>query len=404
MVFLPSMLAAAVPAGESAEHALAGAMRRALGLALRPGGRPAPNPNVGAVALAPATGAVLAEGFHRSPGEPHAEVELLRAAAAGRADLAGATLACTLEPCTHHGRTPPCAPQVAAAGFARVALALRDPNPLVNGQGVELLRASAIEVVEGVGAHEAGHLTEGFRKWIAAGRPFVHLKVAMLPDGTVHRGPAQRPEITGVEARRLVHAWRHLAPAVLVGTGTVRVDDPRLTARDLPPDLLAEPWQPRRVVLTSRFDVAPAARALGPNPEGPPPLVIGWRGASSGARLALERAGVETVEVAPADGGVDLGEALAALGERGVTEVLVEAGPTLAAALLEAGLVDRLSVFVAEGEGARPTGRDVAAGRVPEAGGSRRWIPPGGLPFTGSWLADREELVLGRDRLVTGRP
>ena len=377
-------------------------MRRALALAARAGGRTSPNPNVGALALDARSGQVLAEGFHRAPGEAHAEAALLRAASERGVDLRGATLVSTLEPCAHHGRTPPCAPLVASAGFARVVVATRDPNPLVNGRGIALLRRAGLEVEEGVLGREARRLNEGFRHWIATGRPFVHLKMAMLPDGTVYRGAGFPPGISGPEARRLVHVWRHLSPAVLTGSGTLRVDDPRLTVRELPPSMDVEPWQPRRVVLSTRFDVSLSARALEPSPGAPPPLVMGAEGARPAAVGVLEGKGVETVQVAGATGGgVDLRAALELLGSRGVTGVLVEAGPILADAFLAAELADRLSVFISDadrkGDAVGPRAED-----RPGRPGRRRWTPPGGFPFTGQGLVEREEARVGPDRLITG--
>jgi diaminohydroxyphosphoribosylaminopyrimidine deaminase/5-amino-6-(5-phosphoribosylamino)uracil reductase len=368
-------------------------MRRALDLAARSGGRTSPNPNVGAVALDERTGRILAEGHHRVPGGAHAERALLEEAARRGVELGGATLVCSLEPCAHHGRTPPCAPAVAAAGFARVALALRDPNPLVAGRGAALLRESGLEVIEGPGETGARRLLEGYLRWIRSNLPFVHLKMAVLPDGTAYRGRGLPRELSGAAARRRVHGWRHLSPAVMVGAGTLRTDDPLLTARELPDDVKSEPWQPRRVVLASRFDVDPASRVFQPSAEGPPPLVIGSREAPPGAEDALGRAGVETARVPASKGGVDLEAALALLGARGVTSVLVEGGPALANALLAAGLVDRLSVLLAG---------DVELPQPRASEGALVWEPAGGLAATLARLRAREEEPLGSDRLVTG--
>ncbi len=373
-------------------------MARALALAARPGGRPSPNPNVGAVALDESTEAILAEGYHRAAGLAHAERALLEDAARRGVDLRGSTLVCTLEPCAHQGRTPPCAPFVAAAGFARAVVALRDPNPLVDGRGVAMLRESGVEVIEGVAAREARRLLEGFLHWFGGGRPFVHLKMAMLGNGTVFRGEGLPPEISGEESRRLVHWWRHLSPAVMVGAGTVRADDPRLTVRELPAGAQVDAWQPRRVVLASRFEVPPAGRALARGREGPPPLVVGSEEAPAGAEAALEAAGVETARVRGTRGRVDPGAALELLGRLGATSVLVEGGSTLADALLGAGLVDRLSVFVTGAGG----GRNQVEGRPAGDQGSVVWSPPGGIPFSGQGLSELERLEVGGDLLITG--
>lgn len=370
------------------------AMELALTLAARPGGRTSPNPMVGAVALDPRSGEVLAQGFHRAPGLPHAEAALISDAAARGADLRGATLVCTLEPCTHQGRTPPCAPRVAAAGFVRAVVAMRDPNELVNGRGVDLLRRAGVEVLEGVGERQARRLNEGFIHWTAANRPFVHLKVAMLEDGTVHRGPGAPREISSPESRRLVHLWRHLAPAVLVGGATVRADDPLLTVRELPPGVEVEPWQPRRVVLSARLDVPRRARALRVQPDSPAPVVICSREAPGSAVSGLRRSGVEVLRVSSSGNGLDLREALLRLAEKGVSGVLVEGGPRLSESFLQERLVNRLSVFVAAEEG-----RALASGN-----GRVRWTPPGGLPFGGGSLLRAEEERVGSDRLISGVP
>jgi diaminohydroxyphosphoribosylaminopyrimidine deaminase/5-amino-6-(5-phosphoribosylamino)uracil reductase len=377
-------------------------MARALALAARAGGRTSPNPNVGAVALDERRGIRLAEGFHRAYGAAHAEAALVKDAARRRLDLRGSTLVCTLEPCAHQGRTPPCAPIVAAAGFARVVVALRDPNPAVDGRGIELLRRHGIEVVEGPGAKPARRLLEGFRHWLRTGRPFVHLKMAILPDGTVYRGRGRRREISGETSRRIVQSWRHLSPAVLVGAGTVRTDDPQLTVRDLPPEVEAEPWQPRRIVLASRFDVPVDARMLAPNEEGPPPLVVGAETARPGFESALQAAGVETLRVRSDSTGLDLGSVLTRLGDMGITSILVEGGPRLANAFLRQGLVNRLSVFIAGA--ADSTGESTAGGgeRASRSIGAVRWEPPGGIPSLSRDLREREEIAAGPDRLVTG--
>jgi diaminohydroxyphosphoribosylaminopyrimidine deaminase/5-amino-6-(5-phosphoribosylamino)uracil reductase len=377
-------------------------MARALALAARPGGRPSPNPNVGAVALDEESGAILAEGYHRSAGLAHAERALLDDAHARGVDLRGSTLVCTLEPCSHLGRTPPCAPLVADAGFARAVIALRDPNPLVGGRGIGLLRERGIEVVENVAEQQARRLLEGYLHWVRTGRPFVHLKMAMLPDGTVHRGAGLSAEISGAQARRLVHWWRHLSPAVMVGAGTVRRDDPRLTVRELPPGLEADPWQPRRVVLASTFEVAPRGRGFSLGPDGPPPLVIGSEEAPPGAESGLERAGVATARVRSSGDRADPTAALDLLGNAGVTGLLVEGGPTLADALLAAGLVNRLSVFVAEEAAEEEAAPEPPGPPSVERPGRVIWSPPGGIPFRGRGLLDVQRLEIGTDLLITG--
>ncbi|MBA2564801.1 MAG: bifunctional diaminohydroxyphosphoribosylaminopyrimidine deaminase/5-amino-6-(5-phosphoribosylamino)uracil reductase RibD [Gemmatimonadetes bacterium] len=391
-------------------------MGRALALAARAGGRTSPNPMVGAVAIDPRTGRVLAEGFHLEPGLPHAEQALIAAAAARNVDLRGATLVCSLEPCVHHGRTAPCAPLVAAAGFSRAVLAVSDPDPRVDGRGIRFLREAGLDVTVGMAEGAARRLNEGFFQRATGGRPFVHLKMAMLPDGTVHPGAGRPAGITGEAARGRVHAWRHLSAAVMVGAGTLRADDPRLTVRvpatrpvtaalgaseeaasAIPSD--HEPWQPRRVVLSASFRVPPDARALRPLPGGPPALVIGSVEAPVSAETGLRDAGVETARVLGEGDRLQLAAVLDALGSMGVSSVLVEGGPTLADALLGAGLVQRLSVFTAEDPG-REAPQGPRASPHPPAS---TWRPPGGLPFTGAWLRDLVRERLGNDELVTGR-
>jgi diaminohydroxyphosphoribosylaminopyrimidine deaminase/5-amino-6-(5-phosphoribosylamino)uracil reductase len=273
-------------------------LERALELAERGRGTTHPNPVVGAVVVA--DGEIVGEGWHERKGGPHAEVNAL-AAAGERAR--GATVYVTLEPCAHHGATPPCADALVAAGVARVVAGQRDPNPRVEGSGLERLRDAGIEVglAEDERAFRCRQQIEEWRTWIVERRPFVTYKVAATLDGRI-RIPGER-WVTGEESRRLVHVLRAASDAVAVGMGTVRSDNPRLDARDVP-----VVRQPRRI-----------AFGRGPLPEG--------------AELEL-RPG-------------PLDEELAKLGEEGVQSLLLEGGPTLAAAFLEKHLVDKVLVFVA---------------------------------------------------------
>jgi diaminohydroxyphosphoribosylaminopyrimidine deaminase / 5-amino-6-(5-phosphoribosylamino)uracil reductase len=270
-------------------------LARALELAERGRGTTHPNPVVGALVVAH-DGSVVGEGWHERRGEPHAEANALRAAG----DRArGATLYVTLEPCAHHGRTPPCTDAVIAAGVARVVVGSLDPNPEAAG-GVERLRAAGL-AVEVVDSFEARQQNEAWRTWVSRSRPFVTYKVAATLDGRV-TVPGQR-WVTGEESRRLVHELRAASDAVAVGMGTVRADDPRLDARGI-----EGARQPRRLAFGS-----------GPLP--------------AGSELEL-RTG-------------PLRDELEALAEEGVQSLLLEGGPTLATAFLEADLVDKLVVFVA---------------------------------------------------------
>ncbi len=309
-------------------------MARALELAARGLGRTFPNPPVGAVFVR--GGRVVGEGFHRRAGLPHAEIEALRAAG-GR--VRGATLYVTLEPCAHHGRTPPCADALLELALGRVVVAMVDPNPRVRGRGIARLRRAGIPVVVGPGAEEARLLTEGYRSRVLRGRPMVTLKLATTLDGRIAAPGGDARWITGPGARRLAHALRDISDAVLVGAGTVRADDPRLTCR------LPGGRHPVRIVLAGRaLDLPARARVLARG--GPPTWVIAPRGASAARVEALRRRGVEVLLV-PGPGRVRFAALVRLLGARGLTSLLVEGGGTVAAEALRARVVDRLVLFVA---------------------------------------------------------
>jgi diaminohydroxyphosphoribosylaminopyrimidine deaminase/5-amino-6-(5-phosphoribosylamino)uracil reductase len=310
-------------------------MRRALELASRGLGRTFPNPPVGAVLVR--GGRVVGEGFHHRAGAPHAEVEALRAAG-GRAR--GATLYVTLEPCTHFGRTPPCVDALLPLRLRRVVIAMPDPNPRVRGRGIARLRRSGIPVVVGVGEDEARRLTAGYASRTLRGRPVVTLKLATTLDGRIAAPGGDARWITGAAARRLAHALRDVSDAVLVGAGTVRADDPRLTCR------LPGGHDPVRVVLAGRrLALPPRARLLAR--RGPPTWVVAPAGAPAARVAALRGRGVEVLLLGGRNGRVPLRAVVHALGERGITSLLVEGGGTVAAAALRARVVDRLVLFVA---------------------------------------------------------
>jgi diaminohydroxyphosphoribosylaminopyrimidine deaminase / 5-amino-6-(5-phosphoribosylamino)uracil reductase len=310
-------------------------MARALALATRGLGRTFPNPPVGAVFVR--GGRVLGEGFHQRAGAPHAEIEALRAAG-GR--VRGATLYVTLEPCTHHGRTPPCVDALLPLGLARVVVATPDPNPRVRGRGLRALSRARIPLVVGVGGEEARRLTEGYRTRVLRGRPLVTLKLATTLDGRIAaRGGASR-WITGPAARRLAHGLRDVADAVLVGAGTVRADDPRLTCR------LRGGRNPLRIVLAGpRLDLPPRARVL--RAADAPTWIVAPRGAAPARIAALRRRGVEVLLLGGRRGRVPFRRVVEALGARGLTSLLVEGGGTVAAEALRAGAVDRMVLFLA---------------------------------------------------------
>jgi diaminohydroxyphosphoribosylaminopyrimidine deaminase/5-amino-6-(5-phosphoribosylamino)uracil reductase len=312
-------------------------MREALALAERAIGLSDPNPRVGCVITA-ADGSVIGRGHTQEAGGAHAEVMALRDAASRGASVCGATVHVTLEPCSHHGRTPPCAEALVAAGVGRVVIALRDPNPLVSGQGAARLAAAGIAVEWGPCAHEAHELNIGFVSRMERGRPWLRLKAAISLDGRTALANGVSQWITGEAARTDGHAWRKRAGALLTGVGTVREDNPRLDVR-----LVRTARQPLRVIVDSRLETPLASRIVEP-----PGKVLLYAAIDDAARRgALEERGVD-IAFEPSPGGkVDLGAMLADLGARGINELHVEAGEKLNASLLQAGLVDELLVYVA---------------------------------------------------------
>lgn len=324
-------------------------MDRALALATRGAGRVSPNPLVGAVLAGP-DGAIWGEGWHGAWGGPHAEVWTVRDAErrgfGGR--LAEATAVVTLEPCSHTGKTPPCADLLVARGIRRVAVALRDPNPRVAGRGLERLRAAGAEVVLGVRAAEAYRLAEAFFHHIMTGRPLVTLKWAQTLDGQVATATGDSRWVSSEPSRARVHAWRAALDAVLVGTGTARTDDPALTVR------LAEGRQPLRIVLDRTGTLPPTLRLFS-DAHAARTLAVVAPDARPAYAEALCSAGGAVLRVPTRDGHLDLAALLERLGagdglpqgQRPVQSVLVEAGPGLASALLREHLVDRLAAFVA---------------------------------------------------------
>ena len=309
-------------------------MARALVLAARGFGRTHPNPPVGAVLVKGSR--VIGEGFHRRAGGPHAEVAALRRADAG---TAGATLYVTLEPCTHFGRTPPCVDAVLDARIARVVVGMRDPNPQVCGRGLRRLRQAGVSVSTGVLETECRRLLSGYHTYVTMRRPLVVLKLAASLDGRIATATGASRWITGARARRCSHEMRNRLDAVMVGAGTVRADDPRLTCR------APGGRDPIRIVLDGRLSISPRSRVLRVRSQAPT-WVFAAQDASERRAAALARAGAEVIRLR-GRGTVDLPRVLRELWLRGVTSVLIEGGATLAAAALRARLVDRIVLFLA---------------------------------------------------------
>jgi diaminohydroxyphosphoribosylaminopyrimidine deaminase/5-amino-6-(5-phosphoribosylamino)uracil reductase len=314
-------------------------LREALALAEEAFGRSEPNPRVGCV-IGHADGRVLARGSTQAPGQAHAEAAALQAAREAGVDVRGATAWVTLEPCAHHGRTPPCADALVAAGLARVVVGTRDPFPQVDGRGLERLRAAgiAVELAEGELEQACRETNIGFLSRVQRARPWVRMKVAASLDGRTALPDGTSQWITGLPARTDGHAWRRRAGAVLTGIGTVLEDDPRLDVR-----LVPTPRQPLRVVVDSALQTPPGAKLLAPPGE-----VLIYAAQEDPARAAPLRAAGVQLAVLPGEGGkVALEPMLRDLAARGVNELHVEAGHKLNGSLLRAGLVDELLLYMA---------------------------------------------------------
>jgi diaminohydroxyphosphoribosylaminopyrimidine deaminase/5-amino-6-(5-phosphoribosylamino)uracil reductase len=295
----------------------------------------APNPRIGCVIVR--DGEVIGAGHTQPAGQAHAEIEALRDAAARGNDVRGATAYVTLEPCNHHGRTPPCSDALVRAGLGRVVAAMEDPNPLVAGQGLAKLAAAGIDVAAGVMAEAAYEMNIGFFSRMRRGLPWVRLKTAASLDGmtALHSGESQW--ITGPEARADGHAWRARACAILTGIGTVKADDPQLDVR-----AVETPRQPRRVIVDSKLDISLDARVL----AGAPSWIVAAQ-ANPDKEAALRAAGHDVIVLPNAHGKVDLPELMRELGRRQINEVHVEAGSKLNGSLIREGCVDELLVYLA---------------------------------------------------------
>lgn len=310
-------------------------MRRALALAEQAMFTTTPNPRVGCVIVQDER--VIGEGFTQPAGQDHAEVQAMKDARARGETLRGATAYVTLEPCSHYGRTPPCAKGLIEAGVKRVIAAMEDPNPVVAGRGLAMLRDAGVDVRCGLLEQEAREINIGFVARMTRGTPWVRLKVAASLDGKTALNNGASQWITGAAARADGHAWRARACAILTGIGTVREDDPSLTVREV-----QTTRQPLRIVVDSHLDISPAARVLA---DGNALVVCADGDAARAARL--RDLGVEVLDLPNANGKVELPALLRVLGERQLNEIHVEAGYKLNGSLLREHCVDELLAYFA---------------------------------------------------------
>ncbi len=340
-------------------------LRRALELAEGGRGRVSPNPLVGAVIVRDSI--PIGEGFHAEYGGLHAETAALADADARGRDPGGATMYVTLEPCAHTGKQPPCTDAILRAGIGRVVIASEDPTEKASGRGPGILRDEGVEVVfaEGAEAAAARRLNQPFRKHARTGRPLVVFKLAMSLDGRVATAEGDSRWISGKASRALVHGWRSECDAVAIGIGTAVADDPLLTARDV-----EAARQPARVVFDSSARLRPDSKLVHTVDDAR--LIVVTSPDADGVRVsALRDAGAE-IAVAAGESAADrVGAALAELGRRGVQSLMLEGGPTLAGAFLDAGELDELRVFVAPivvgGSDARPVAKGQGVARVADA-------------------------------------
>jgi len=309
-------------------------MKRALSLAARGRGATSPNPMVGAVLVK--GGRVVAEGYHRRAGEPHAEIIALNKA--GKR-ARGAELFLNLEPCTHTGRTGPCAPAVISSGVKRVVVGMRDPNPKVAGRGVRAMRRAGIDVKVGALGDECRRLNEIFIHWITTKTPFCVLKAAMSIDGKIATRRGHSQWITSAESRRDAHRLRAKVDAIVVGAGTVRADDPSLTARGV-----KAKKQPKPVVLSSDLDL-PGNAKLFDHPAGC--IVATSIKAPASRRKTLEKRGVEIVNISTRDGILQWKPLLQKLGKREITCMLIEGGGRVFGSAIEAGAAQKMVIYAA---------------------------------------------------------
>jgi diaminohydroxyphosphoribosylaminopyrimidine deaminase/5-amino-6-(5-phosphoribosylamino)uracil reductase len=308
-------------------------MKRALHLAEKGRGRTSPNPMVGAILVK--DGKVVGEGFHAKAGETHAEIIALQEA---REEARGAILYLNLEPCTHYGKTPPCAPQVIEAGVKRVVIGMEDPNPLIKGKGIEILRKAGLDVEIRILEKECRRLNEAFCKYILKKEPFIILKVAATLDGKMATRNGDSKWISGEASRRFVHKLRGQVDGVIVGIGTVLKDDPLLTAR------IMGGRDPYRIVLDSRLKVPEEAKVIGTTPS--KAIIATTELAPKDKIEKFEKKGVQILILDSKEGKVNLKSCLFKLGEIGMMSLLVEGGSQVNGSFLDEGLIDKLLLFL----------------------------------------------------------
>ena len=319
-------------------------MQRALNLALRGLGYVSPNPMVGCVIVS-RDGDIIGEGYHERYGKPHAEVNAVQSVE-DRSHLKGATVVVTLEPCSHHGKTPPCADMLAELPIERVIIAMKDPNPAVNGKGIRKLQSAGIEVVTGILQKEAEQLNEKWLHALELGRPFVTLKIAQTADGYIAAPNGDSKWISSEESRKKVHQWRSEDDAVMVGRNTALHDNPSLTVR------LVEGRQPRRVVIDGPFELPQHLNLFSDQYEEKTIVITynkeKWEKESDPMLKMLQSNYFrgEVIYAEPSAGHVRLKDALRKLHENGIQSLLVEGGQQLSSALIRDGLVDRLQLFI----------------------------------------------------------
>jgi diaminohydroxyphosphoribosylaminopyrimidine deaminase/5-amino-6-(5-phosphoribosylamino)uracil reductase len=335
-------------------------MTLALRLAAKGRGRTSPNPMVGALVVK--NGRIVGRGYHRGPGQPHAEILALNHAGP-RAK--GATLYVTLEPCCHLlKRTPPCVPVVTQSGVRQVVVAMTDPNPMVKGRGIAGLRRAGITVTTGIAHKAAGKLNQAYLHWVKTGRPYVILKAGMTLDGKVATAKGESRWITGPLARQDAHGLRSQVDAVIVGVGTILHDDPTLTARLSNRPLKLAPRQPLRVVLDSRLRTSPTAMVC-TEQDRAKTLIVTTSRASRSRRGLFDRAGVEVVSCSTKNGCVSLPALMTILGKRGITSALIEGGSTVNAMAVREKLVNHVVFYLSPTLMGGQDAKAVIGGRSP---------------------------------------